>query len=331
MEALQSSEQVHKPTAIIPLDDHPNWRLGSMIGRSAAMQRLFSQMRHTARHLRVAAIEGESGTGKMLAACTLHEFSSGPESAFVPCIAAQLFESTRAHEGKQDFSAFPILQQSREGTLVLTRVDELSTAQQERMIDLLQWIEHQHIRRSLDIIPRRILCLSSRPLRKLASTGALRPDLSNRLNAIRFALPALRERREDISHLADHFAQQFSETQGKRVRGLMPQVLPRLAQHLWPGNVRELESAIYAAALACPGQWIRPIDLPAFNAPTEAPASPYVATPDTDPNLDHAILRHIKSVLSRADGNKLRAARMLGISRSPLYRLLDSASISNAG
>jgi DNA-binding NtrC family response regulator len=311
-----------------------NWSLGPMAGRSLLMQRLFSQMRHTARHLRIATLEGESGAGKLLAARTLHEFGPAPQSPFIPCVAAQFFESQPALAlvparplAKPEFAASPALKQSSGGTLILTRVDELSSAQQSRLLELLQWIDHQHILRSLDSIPHQILCLSGQPLRKLAATGTLRPDLANRLTAIRFTLPPLRERREDIPLLADLFAQQFSAKHGKPVRGLGPQTLPRLLQHTWPGNVRELESVIHAAALSCQGQWIRPIDLPALAAVAAAPQPQnHNSAPDDDPNLDRAILRHIQHVLVRVDGNKLRAAKMLGISRSTLYRLLNTGT-----
>lgn len=312
-----------------------------MAGRSHVMQRLFSQMRHTARHLRVATIEGESGTGKMLAARTLHEFGFGAWSPFVPCSAAQFLEAQSAialvpprSTAKAEFSTVGALKQSAGGTLVLTRVDELSPAHQAGLLELLQWIDHQHILRALDSIPHRILCLSGRPLRKLASSGALRSDLASRLTAIRFALPPLRERREDIPLLADLLAQRFSDTHGKPIRGLGPQTLPHLYHYSWPGNVRELESVISSASLACHGQWIRPIDLPALTAaPTPAPAAPeplLSSATDDDPNLDRAILRHIQRVLARVEGNKLRAAKLLGISRSTLYRLLDNVGAGNS-
>jgi DNA-binding NtrC family response regulator len=310
-----------------------------MIGHSAVMQQLFSQMRHTARHLRVAVIEGEAGTGKMLAARTLHECAHEPELPFIPCPAQRFLDSqpsialvpTRP-SSNPEFSAHIIVRQSAGGTLILTRIDELSAAHQARLLEFLQWIDHQHITRALDSIPRQILYLSGWPLRRLVSSGSFRTDLANRLSAIRFALPPLRERREDIPLLADHFVHQFSLRHGKPLRGLGPLTLPRLVQHLWPGNVRELESMIGAAALGCPGQWIRPIDLPAFSAePSSAPViARAVPIADDDPNLDHAIMRHIQHVLARVDGNKFRAAKLLGISRSTLYRLLGTASISNA-
>ncbi|MGC2161371.1 MAG: sigma 54-interacting transcriptional regulator [Silvibacterium sp.] len=335
MQSAHSIEEELSPIAAHCPDCPPEWSFGPMAGRSPVMLRLFSQMRHIARHLRIATLEGESGTGKMLAARSLHECGINPQSPFVPCSAVQLCEAQPGlalvpprSTPKPDFSALPALKQSCGGTLVLTRIDELTSAHQGRLLELLQWIDHQHILHAPESIPRRILCLSSQPLRKLASTAAMRADLANRLTAIRFTLPPLRERSEDIPLLADLFAQRFSGAHGKPIRGLNPQALPRLMQYTWPGNVRELESVIYAAALSCQGQWIRPIDLPAFTAAPAPPATPRSFTPDDDPNLDRAILRHIQQVLARVEGNKLRAAKLLGISRSTLYRLLDTAATS---
>ncbi|MGB7190722.1 MAG: sigma 54-interacting transcriptional regulator [Acidobacteriaceae bacterium] len=335
MQAAHFIDERPRTAALYRPDYRPDWNFGPMAGRSPAMQQLFSQMRHTARHLRVAAIEGESGTGKMLAARALHELGLNPPAPFVPCPAAQFLDARNltaagspAAAGSE-FSSVPALKQACGGTLALTRVDELSAAQQARLLEFLQWIDYQHIQLALGSIPRQILCLSGRSLRRLASSGVLRADLASRLTTIRFALPPLRERREDIPLLAELFARQFSAMHGKPIRGLGPQTLPRLVQHSWPGNVRELESAIHAAALSCQGQWIRPIDLPALKVAPVASAAqpaPRASVPDEDPNLDRAILRHIQWVLARVEGNKLRAAKMLGISRSTLYRLLDSAS-----
>jgi DNA-binding NtrC family response regulator len=332
--ATHSVKEEHSRVAVPRPDHREDWSLGPMTGRSLIMQQLFSQMRHTARHLRIAAIEGEIGTGKLVAARTLHEFCHAPQSLFIPCPATQFFEAQPAialaparSTARPELST---LKQSWGGTLVLMRVDELSPPHQARLVELLQWIDHQHIMRAFDSIPRQILCLSRQPLRKLASTGVLRADLANRLTAIRFTLPPLRERREDIPLLAYLFAQQFSATHGKPIRGLGPQTLPRLMQHSWPGNVRELESVICAAALACPGQWIRPIDLPSFTVALTVPPQPRDAAPDDDPSLDRAIMHHVHRILARVDGNKLRAAKMLGISRSTLYRLLDSATVTSA-
>ena len=315
MGEVQSIED-HLAAPILPeLAAHADWVLGSMVGRSPAMQRLFSQMRFTAQHLRVAAIEGESGTGKTLAARTLHTLGPASAAYFVLCPATKFFEQVQSAS-----------KEARGGTLFLTHIEELSLEQQGLLLEFLQWLDHQHARRSGDSLPRQILVSSNQPLRRLAATPALRADLCHRLTAMRFAIPALRERREDIPILAEQFAFCFSAVHGKPIRGLGPQTLPRLLSHTWPGNVRELESAIHNAALDCPGQWIRPVDIPSFASPAPNRPANAEAAQEDDPNLDRAILRHITRVLAQAEGNKLRAARMLGISRSTLYRLLESGS-----
>jgi two-component system response regulator AtoC len=277
-------------------------------------------MRATARHLRVAVIEGETGTGKTLAARTLHELGAVAAAPFVPCHAARLFDRDAA----QPLPA--ILHEAREGTLFLGHVELLSVEQQGRLLDFLQWLDHQHARRVVQAAPRQVFCSSSVPLRRMAATPAFRADLSHRLTSIRFVMPPLRERREDIGLLAETFARQFSALHGKPVRGLGPQTLQYLLPYSWPGNVRELESVIQSAALNCEGQWVRPIDLPNLTAVPRIVVPGVSVASDEDPNLDRAILAHIHRVLARANGNKLRAARLLGISRSTLYRLLENGA-----
>jgi len=323
---LQSTDESLPVPALVAshaLINHPEWTLGSMVGRSSVMQRLFSQMRSTARHLRLSTVEGESGTGKALAARTLHDLGPASKAPFVLTSATQFLSG-----GAPPASQSPLLKDSRDGTLFLSHVEELSLEQQTRLMAFLQWLDNQHLRRIPNSAPRQVFFSSSQPLRRLAASSAFRADLSHRLTAIRFFLPPLRDRRDDLALLADFFARRFSATHGKPVRGLAPHALPRLTAHNWPGNVRELESAIHSAALECEGQWIRPIDIPALSP------SPVVRTLDPvpaedDPNLDRAILRHIHLVLAKVNGNKLRAAKVLGISRSTLYRLLDGASVSH--
>jgi DNA-binding NtrC family response regulator len=206
------------------------------------------------------------------------------------------------------------------------------------MLDFLQWFDHQNAQRTPDTAPKRLFFSTSQPLRRLTAAATLRIDLAHRISAIRFVMPPLRERRDDIALLADRFARRFAATHGKPVRGLGPQTLPKLLTHTWPGNVRELESVISTAALDCEGQWIRPIDLPSLMPvlhvrsfePSQASGQSGADLNLADPNLDSVILRHIQRILTHVDGNKLRAARMLGISRSTLYRLLENKEQATA-
>jgi DNA-binding NtrC family response regulator len=180
------------------------------------------------------------------------------------------------------------------------------------------------MRATKDYVPLQIVVGSTQSLRRLAGSGTFRSDLATHLTAIRFGIPPLRDRKDDIPLLAGLFLRNWSREHNNPLRGFAAGVVPRLTSYAWPGNVRELEFVIGAAALECSGQWIRPIDIPRLHWP--APSAPAPATADPfadDPNLDRAILRHITRILARASGNKVRAAKMLGISRSTLYRLLD--------
>jgi DNA-binding NtrC family response regulator len=291
-----------------------------MGGRSPAMRRFFSQMQMTAPYLRIATVEGEDGTGKTLAARTLHGLGTAERGPFVPCLATVLFSAQ--HCGLTLPWCPVLVEQSRGGMLFVDRVDLLDLEQQDRLFQFLLWFDHQHERfANGGNGPRQVVVSSSGSLRRLAAADAIRGDVCSRLTAIRFVLPPLRERREDIPLLAHFFAVQFSKLSRKPIRGLAPEALPLLLRHAWPGNVRELESVITSAALQTESQWIRLIDLPLLPVPGDSDVRP----PDSEFNLDRVILKHVERVLERTRGNKLRAASMLGISRSTLYRILGSS------
>lgn len=291
--------------------------LGSMVGRSLAMQQLFARMRSTAPHFRLANVEGETGAGKMLAAQTLHRLGPAAAGPFVPCVAAEFLED-----------ASTLWKEARTGIVYLSRVDELSAEQQRRLRDFLERAAHERIRKAAPPAPVQVVAGTTQPLRRLASAGSFRSDLAGHLTAIRFVIPPLRDRKEDIPLLAGLFLRTWSLQRQKQLRGFAPGTLARLVAHTWPGNVRELESVIAAAALDCVGHWLRPIDIPRLQWPVQSNET--ADRVQEDPNLDRAILRHINRVLARSNGNKVRAARLLGISRSTLYRLLNSQQTSSS-
>jgi len=291
-------------------------KLGNMAGRSAVMQHLFARMRYTAPHFRLAAVEGEPGVGKTLAAHTLHRLGPAMPGPFAPWLAAEFLERPA-----------DIWREARGGLLYLSGVDELTAEQQANLRSFLEHAAHERIRMQTAMGPLQVIAGSAQPLRKLAAAGAFRSDLAARLTAIRFPIPPLRERQDDVPLLAELFLERWCARHGKAVRGFAPGTLERLRAHSWPGNVRELENVVGVAATETTSQWIRPLDLPRLDWPAEErrePGIPFTATPVDDPNLDRAIQRHVARVLGMAHGNKLRAARMLGISRSTLYRMLES-------
>jgi len=294
-------------------------QLGDMVGRSLVMQRLFARMRQAAPHLRIVAFEGEAGTGKTVTARTLYSLGPAAEAAFVACAASRFMSAeTQA-----------LLDEARGGTLFLSRIGELTASQQSRFVDFVDWWEHRSARDTQGFLPRQLFVSSCTPLRQLSASGELRADLSYRLTAIRFELPPLCERREDISALAEWFASRHEAARGKPVRGLGHGSLQRLLSHHWPGNVRELETVITNAVMDCPGQWIRPIDIPPLLNVRPAVPTASMTTSDDDPNLDRMIQRHVTDVLAKTGGNKLKAAQLLGISRSTLYRLLESGRLAS--
>jgi DNA-binding NtrC family response regulator len=306
-----------------------------VIGRSPSMRQLISRMQRMAPHLTVATIEGERGSGRTLAASALHAAGPSAGEPFVPCLAIEFFTAPEA-PAPLPWSA-ELLQKSHRGMLFLDRVHQLSAAQQETLARFLHWFDDCHFRARRPALaeedelpppshlPAQLVFSTSLPLWQPNSPVGFRAEVASRLCAVRFRLPPLRERREDIPLLAQIFVQRFARACGKPVLGLGPGAIAPLLRYPWPGNVGELENVIAAAALETASQWIRPIDLPPLaaegNQSGEQP-SPGGPVTETDLNLDQAIRNHVLNVLTRTRGNKLRAAQLLGISRSTLYRIL---------
>lgn len=316
-----------------------------LTGRSPSVRQLIQQMQRMAPHLTLATLEGQSGTGSTLAARALH--AAGPASGgpFVPCLATRFFTAPEG-VGRGGWSA-EVLGQAHGGMLFLDRVHQLSAEQQDALADFLHWFDDRHFHaRQRDPaardeeappardLPAQLVFSTAVPLRQPGVPSGFREDLASRLCAVRFRLPPLSERREDIPLLAQIFLQRFARVYGKQLRGLGPGTIAPLLRYAWPGNVRELEQVVTAAALETESQWIRPIDLPPLTggvrpAPSETGDHP-AQSADSDMDLDHAIRGHVDRVLHRTRGNKLRAAQLLGISRSTLYRILAGHSAESS-
>ncbi len=286
------------------------------------MRQLIAQMQRVAPHLTMATLEGEEGTGRSLAARALHAAGPAASGPFVSWPAAHFFASDTRPQGSGAWSD-AILNQARGGMLFLDLVHQLSADQQEALTDFLHCFDDQSFA-SGDPFPAQVVFSTSLSLRH--SHFGFREDLASRICAVRFRLPPLNERREDIPLLAQLFIQRFARVYGKPVRGLGPGTITPLLRYAWPRNVRELEETIAAAALATESQWIRPIDLPPMPGGNTHGHSAVAGTPEAKPepglDLDSAIRDHVDRVLRRTRGNKLRAAQLLGISRSTLYRIL---------
>lgn len=276
-------------------------------GVSAAWRKLLLQADMAGPHVQFATIEGESGVGKQALAKYL--LSHSP-------LAGSPFQRRDAREW--------LLTEGDPATIAgftyLDRVDLLAPPGQGLLLGVLKNLQDRPASRLM------LVASSQNSLRQMAGQGQLLPDLAFRLTAVRFCIPPLRARREDIPPIAQALLERICARYQHRPVGLAPAALGRLLQHQWPGNVRELASVLEAALLEAGSDVIRPDDLALHAAPEpQAPLDP--ARRDGDLSLDGMIHRHVQNVLDLNHGNKLRAARQLHISRSTLYRILGNQSV----
>jgi DNA-binding NtrC family response regulator len=299
--------QLNVPAAgptLLEMEPATTWQVA---GVSAAWRKLLLQAEMAAPHVQVASIEGEHGVGKQTLARYL--LSRSP-------LAGTRFQRRDAREW--------LLREGDPATLggftYLDRVDLLAPPGQGLLLSVLKGLQDRPSARVL------LVASSQTSLRQLAGQGVLMPDLAFRLTAVRFAIPPLRMRKEDIPPIAQGLLDQICIRYQQRPVELGPGALARLLQHSWPGNVRELESVLEAALLEAEDHVIRPGDLPLPDGVAIAPEPSPVLAGGTLV-LDDVIRRHVRYVVDLHHGNKLRAARQLGISRSTLYRILGDDAV----
>ncbi|HWT66662.1 MAG TPA: sigma 54-interacting transcriptional regulator [Terracidiphilus sp.] len=278
-----------------------------VVGVNAAWRKLLLQAEVVAPHLQIAAVEGEQGSGKQTLAHYLHERS---------LMARSPFQRRDAREWLVNETDPTQLT----GFIYLDRVDLLGAPGQGLLLAVLKAIQDRPMGRVL------LMAASHIPLRLMASQGAFIPDLAFRLTAVRFSVPPLRQRKEDIAALAQSLLERICARYQQRPVLLGPGALARLLQHSWPGNIRELASVLEAALLEAENGMIRTEDLliPAYLERRVTQQAPIAVE---SLKLDTMIHRHVQYVLDLNHGNKLRTARQLGISRSTLYRILGNEAV----
>jgi len=279
-----------------------------LVGVSSAWRKLLIQAEMAAPHLQLAAVEGEHGSGKTTLGRYL--FSRSP-------LSNSIFQRRDARE----WLATDADPATLNGFIYLDRVDLLTPPGQGLLLGVIKALQDRPPGRAI------VIASSETPLRQMAGQGLLMPDLAFRLTAIRFAIPPLRQRREDIGPLAQALLERICQRYQQRHVIFGPGVLARLLQHSWPGNVRELSSVLETALLESANGVIRASDLA---LPDTAIAASYDPPPISRPDnlsLDAVIRHHVQYVLDLNRGNKLRAARQLNISRSTLYRILSNESL----
>ena len=297
-----------------------------IIGMSDPMKRIFNAIEKAASTAATVLITGESGTGKELVARAIHYSSSRASAPFVPVncggIPANLLESelfgyvkgafTGAIETRAGF-----FQTADGGTIFLDEISETSQSMQVKLLRVLQDKEVFMIgSRQPRIVDVRILAATNKNLASLVEKETFREDLYYRLNVITIDVPPLRERGEDILLLIRHFAEKYSKEKGISTPGFSDKALNILKKYYWPGNVRELENVIQRLIIMAEGDQIDSPDLPSLMRFSALRGTQVQCT------LEEVEIQHIRNVLSSVNGNKSKAANILGIDRKTLREKL---------
>ena len=310
-----------------------NLQFHGIVGKSPAMIEVFELARKIARHYTNALITGPTGSGKELVARALHQLSPVAQERFAVCncsalvdalLESQLFGHVRgSFTGATDTRA-GLFEYANGGAVFLDEIGETSPGMQAKLLRLIQNREIQRVGspeiKNVDV---RIIAATNRDLRAEVLAGRFREDLFYRLSSIEIRVPGLSERRDDIPILVLHFLKKYGQAYGKQFKGLTRRAQIVLLQHDWPGNVRELENVISGAAITAAGDFIDVCDLPAH---LQRPRRGVASVGDWQPQPLEEVRRiHIQRVLESCKGNRVRAAQMLGIGRTSLYRFLKRA------
>ena len=315
-----------------------NHSFGEIIGKTKKMQLLFTHIQTAVAGDITVLIQGETGTGKELVAKSIHDNSQRKAAPFlaVNCAAipAELIESELFGHERGAFTGATErrtgkFEQANTGTLFLDEIGDMPLTLQVKLLRVLQEREFQRIGGASNIsIDIRVLAATNRDLQISIQQGFFRPDLYHRLAAFPITVPPLRERREDIAILADHFLKKYAAAAGKPIRDISTDALQMLMQHNFPGNVRELENVIERAVLYETTDRLQPQSLLLHQ--TQEGSQPAISNPmDTTVilPLDEVERRAIVQALKVTRNNISHTARALGIDRTTLYRKMKKYNL----
>ncbi|MBP7146068.1 MAG: sigma-54-dependent Fis family transcriptional regulator [Acidobacteria bacterium] len=298
-----------------------------LIGRNPRMQRVYSLIRTVAPANSTVLISGESGTGKERVAAAIHRRSPRRAKAFIrvncSAFAEGVLESELFGHEQGAFtgavrSRAGVFRKADGGTLFLDEVGDLPLSTQVKLLRVIQEREVQPVGGDAALpVDVRLIAATNHDLAAEARNGHFREDLYFRLNVIPIHLPALRERPDDIPHLADHFLHRFAESCGKSVRGFTDRALSLMERYPWPGNVRELENAVERAVVLACDDVIDVQDLPPeLRGVSGAVEGAFQVNTVRLSEVEEIVIRR---VLSRTGWNIKRSAEILGITRATLY------------
>jgi len=305
----------------------------NIIGKSVKMQGIYGLVEDLANIETTVLITGESGTGKELVAKAIHNSGNRAFETFVAvncsALTENLLESELFGHVKGAFTGAVKDKDGRfmianGGTILLDEIGEISPQIQVKLLRVLQEKEFERVGDTTPLkVDVRVIACTNRDLEELTRQRLFREDLYYRLKVMEIKLPLLRERREDIPLLVDHFCQLLNKRFRKQIQGVSDEVLSVLMNYHWPGNVRELEHAMERAWVLCRGQSIALAHLPPEIVESLRNRKAH-ASADSDSEIENMI-----RALERTDWNKAKAARLLGVDRSTIYRRIRKYKLSN--
>jgi DNA-binding NtrC family response regulator len=301
------------------------------IGQSTAMRRVFELIERVAPARAPVTISGESGTGKEMVARSIHNLSPRKDKPFIAVNCASipptLIESEFFGHERGAFTGASqrrpgVFELAHGGTLFLDEVGEIPVELQAKLLRVLEESRLRRVGGKVEIeVDVRLVSATNRDLKTEIKNGRFREDLYFRLNVFQIPLPPLRERRDDIPILVQHFIEKLNSDSGKRVTGIHPDTLDVLKNYEWPGNIRELRNAVERAVILCDGELIQAEHLPP-DLMGKTPERQSFRLPYGLP-LDLVEKEYILGSLQRNNGNKARTAEVLGVSEKTLYNKLN--------
>lgn len=306
-----------------------------MVGESPGMQKVLRTITKVAAAASTVLITGESGVGKELVARAIHAESPRQDKVFLPvnCSAipdtlleSQLFGHTKGAFTGALSAQDGLFRNAQRGTIFLDEIAELPLMLQPKLLRVIERKEVLPVGATTPMqVDVRILAATNRDLEKEVEAGRFREDLFYRLNVVGITIPPLRDRRSDIPPLVEHLIQRHNVEMKRNCKGVTHEAMQLLIAASWKGNVRELDNVLERAMILGNDEWISPEDLPGGEASTR----------DTTQAIGHKLKTalhayeksHIEQVLSEAAQDRVRAAKLLGISRSSLYRKMEQLGI----